>query len=1446
MWQPVALANLPLVLCGPMLRRVDPQSVTVFFALRDPRKVTVRVYASEQDGAGVNEQQRGTRATVRLAQNVHVVAVTTADTALQPLTLYRYQVAFGPHALDETPVPETGENLFIAGVMDASATRAREVLVYPGAGNPQLPSFVTPPSDPNRLRLVHASCRKAHGEGLDVMPEIDKVVAGTAALPSERPHQLILTGDQIYADDVADAVLAIIRRNSLTLGMPTERLTNAAGTADLPIGVYEPGRRQETCDKEARFRGEASKSHLWALREFIGMYLLVWSDVLWPDQLPEFPDVYPDERRVLGDKYDTVVGGGSVRFEWLRSDETKRALALLQGYLSEVRRVTAFKSGLRDVRRLLANTPTLMILDDHEVTDDWYMTKAWTRSAALPPLEGSALGRRIIQNGLATYAVFQAWGNTPAQFAATGPAGEPGRALLEKLSVWNGTENPDSAEIARRVGLLTGMDARGIMARPAGALTYHYAVTWTNHQVVFLDTRTFRVFPGGPEDPPALLYDDPDLTAMLAAPGDLGTEAVTVVVSAAPFVDVPIVAEVAKPLVAKLHDRYFADLEAWGLHPGAYHKLLARLFTPGAKGTDGVRRRRIVLLGGDVHHGYAAKLRYRATKPYASGTDPVEGVLAQFVSSALQNEDRWTRLLQEYGYLPGDQIPRAYIAGWANPSGASMVAGIETYYGMEGEPYDTVWRIEGTPAIAKLHPNRTITATEEWTVAIEFLRHTEADPATALRPGNPGAVTNPAVPPQQALAQYLAAATNLDGYTGQWGSGKEIVGYPNFGDIRFTWGAGDQKSASQTLWWRLPGAPTAAPLTKYVATLPLGGGGAPLYGGFMLREGDRDGTPPTYGGAQQPAGTQSGYVAQLQNDLLELGFSVVGTATGVFDRNCRWAVRELQSYAKGTHVARDGQPSPRPPRYSESLESVSVPSDQRYAGPVSGVVDLPTQAVVRRWKDNRWRCPVVIEAWTMSGGLPQAIFQIPASGTTPARPADNIWRHDDMTSNAPRVFAVDFSRTYTTPTRAPDASNHPELIVLGAYSSYQQFGQSWAGSWANPSSRHTWRPEAEMLPQHMLPLRPSSTTGPTLPQLVADRASSDTATADRAARQLSTYKVVRAVAEIEALGYFDVYNTYDTAFMSCGPCHWTAGPTIEASAPQPAKEEWAVDRGELWAFLSYLRSADRAAFDVLCAHYGLDVSDAWGVDGADLWVSDQRKYTSRPTLTNEAGVALPIPALVKEFDLFRSWHWAYRFAMCGRTVDGYRRRMHNMARQRLVDVLGTPWDSPAAAAATTVANVPTGVPDQTRRAKIGDVFASERAVAMIMRWHVLSPGGMVRRGPSTENQPVRSQGRAGSRIRDAYDRARAARSDLNWNAPPTTWGNAHEGALVNGIWDEADEVGGEMERTIQLVRDWPSWGTNPRGWSLPLTDLPADERNLLVARNSFRVDAGDLPNGAGT
>ena len=49
---------------------------------------------------------------------------------------------------------------------------------------------------------------------------------------------------------------------------------------------------------------------------------------------------------------------------------------------------------------------------------------------------------------------------------------------------------------------------------------------------------------------------------------------------------------------------------------------------------------------------------------------------------------------------------------------------------------------------------------------------------------------------------------------------------------------------------------------------------------------------------------------------------------------------------------------------------------------------------------------------------------------------------------------------------------------------------------------------------------------------------------------------------------------------------------------------------------------------------------------------------------------------VGDHDLLRSWHWVNRFVTALAEQDGLRRSMWLLARQRLADVLGAPWDGP--------------------------------------------------------------------------------------------------------------------------------------------------------------------------
>jgi len=547
------------------------------------------------------------------------------------------------------------------------------------------------------------------------------------------------------------------------------------------------------------------------------------------------------------------------------------------------------------------------------------------------------------------------------------------------------------------------------------------------------------------------------------------------------------------------------------------------------------------------------------------------------------------------------------------------------------------------------------------------------------------------------------------------------------------------------------------------------------YGGFDLQRGDRDqqdGDPPIWGGQPQPIGGGAPFpphVRNLQEDLRRLGFDLAGTPNGIFGRHTEWSVREFQIYAKMDHVARENTASTAT-RLVDRLSQVAT-GIHRYTGPVSGVLNRATRAALRHWLANNWRCPVVVEAWNMAAGARTTLHQ------------ENLWLHDSMTSSAPRVFVRDFSDYYALPA----GRNANDLRVIGDYVTYPPTGHS--GPRSVPPN-HTWS-EGEILPDSFVGVGLAALTAP----------------------QRSTFKAIRAVSEVECLGFYDSVNAYDNAFISLGPCHWTLGIVSGGT----------VSEGELCGYLSYLRHADAAAFQSAIEFFGARVDENWvnaGVaDGSNLWVAGQRKYAGWMALQDESGNFNRLPLDENDGNYFKTWHWHYRFIMAGRTIVGYRRRMWDMARVRIRDIRDAPWGA-------GVAQVNAGTPT-ARNATIGDVFTSERAIAIILRWHIRFPGDII------------AGGNAANRLRNALATARATAPGLTWTGAPNAWTDAHETALVQGLRQAVTARGNaNLSNSINYVDNWPNWatGANPRGYALPGTI-----GNLSEDRNSFDFDTAGLP-----
>ena len=657
------LDHLPLLLAGPILRRTESRSVTVWVALQQARRVSLRVYQWDATSSTATERLVGSRQTIRLGDRLHVAAVTARAPdeghALQPGSLYCYDLFFAPPDSEGDTIAANlamaGEpNLSTPGVLVGDPTTASEVerLLY--AGLP-LPSFVLPATSLEQVRVFHGSCRKPHGVGRDALATLDIVLTTTSTDPLQRPQQLYLTGDQIYADDVAGALLPALMDAAEFLVGHEEIPSIAQGSAGRYLTT--PGRRARALRELARFTTATADNHLLTRGEFLAMYLFCWSDVLWPDALPSheavwqaFPETRPEDPR-----------------------EREQALAVWQ---LEAHELTDFRQKLPQVRRALANMPTYMVFDDHDVTDDWYLDGAWCADALHSPL-----GRRIVCNALYSYALCQAWGNDPDQFE-----GANGQSFLAMVDRWRPDEagaqdSADAALLAAHLGLPDAFSGEGTLPRTDRALRWHFTVETPAYRMIVLDERTRRVY-DQPHAAPGLLSEE----AMAEQIGEPipGDARLTLLVAQTPVLGVSIVATIQ--FLRRNH--YAFDRESWALNARIWQQLLQRLARFGC----------VVVLSGDVHYGFGATLEY--WEQVKSSAVSGGATIVNFTSSALKNTAAGVqKALLTVAYprllylLSQGRMPPVDLFGWDEGTGANMNALAVATQAVRNSPLAVWWSV---------------------------------------------------------------------------------------------------------------------------------------------------------------------------------------------------------------------------------------------------------------------------------------------------------------------------------------------------------------------------------------------------------------------------------------------------------------------------------------------------------------------------------------------------------------------------------------------------------------------------------------------------------------------------------------------------------------------------------------------------------------------------------
>lgn len=288
-------------------------------------------------------------------------------------------------------------------------------------GGLQYPSFFIPSKLNN---LLHGSCRKPHGGFAGVQkPMPDALSHGHWLLETsskdieQRPPVLLLTGDQIYADDVAISLLAMLREQSSAITGKQEILplvesssrTDPSLTPDLnPQTILLHGRKQalkqkykssgvDAAGKSSGFSSGRSENHLLTFGEYASMYIYVFGNRPGWDPVWDWQDL--NTHGVLNLSDAELV------------EELEENKSAIKTRAEQEIPLRTFHETLPEIRKLLANISTYMIFDDHDITDDWNITGNWYEE-----VRDSPLGRRIVANGLAAYWAFQAWGNDPDNF----------------------------------------------------------------------------------------------------------------------------------------------------------------------------------------------------------------------------------------------------------------------------------------------------------------------------------------------------------------------------------------------------------------------------------------------------------------------------------------------------------------------------------------------------------------------------------------------------------------------------------------------------------------------------------------------------------------------------------------------------------------------------------------------------------------------------------------------------------------------------------------------------------------------------------------------------------------------------------------------------------------------------------------------------------------------
>ena len=530
---------LPPVFAGPILRRLEPGRLVLWLVGSAPLDLTLVLAPKAGAPRRLALDARSCRV-IRVGRHacVHLIDVALPEPLPQD-TIIEYDLLVTQGDGNQAGIAQWAPHLLHLG-----ATR---------------PNLVLRSRSDN---ILFGSCRKPHHPARDGLARADALLADQVDQADERPAMLMLCGDQVYADDVAGPMLAAIHALIRRLGLYGEYLQGAV-VADSealyshPAGYY---RREELLPAvksndalRDRFFGGSEKpifttanahNHLVTLAEVMAMYLLAWSPVPW---------------QLVADAPVPALAPGHLE-RWRR----------------ESKAIEGFRRDLPQAARLLAHVQTLMIFDDHDITDDWNLSAKWASTVYEHPF-----ARRIVGNALIAYMLCQGWGNRPDVFGTA----------LDELAALAATAAPDGR-----------LDAPGQDTLISHLLSFRQwdFVVRTTPTIIVLDTRTRRWRNRRRPGHPSGLMDWESLSELQH---ELLDETAAVIVSPAPMFGVKLI-EVVQRLATFAGLALTVDAENWMAHRGAASSML-NIFRHSRTPAN------YVVLSGDVHYSFAYDVEVR-------------------------------------------------------------------------------------------------------------------------------------------------------------------------------------------------------------------------------------------------------------------------------------------------------------------------------------------------------------------------------------------------------------------------------------------------------------------------------------------------------------------------------------------------------------------------------------------------------------------------------------------------------------------------------------------------------------------------------------------------------------------------------------------------------------------------------------------------------------------